>query len=286
MAIRKAAKSKSSGFDALARLLPDDVAAVVCSEAMDLSNVSLFCRRQVECATLFNSIVQIKPGVLMLKSPFKENFIGSLHAYLWLNANFSPEEMVANALVRHVTWYLKVRDIDAVRERAGAERINPSALRGSMKWIEGIIRPTGEFTRDAEADGNPAILAWQHNPGNPPNFAIEVKGPNIADLKGPVFRTLLQSMVDSISIEMGLKRPNAGRPHLAPEAEEAAYLRDHQKAGRTEIAKRLCSCGSSRHTQKCFDRLNKLADSYYRTQRSAFEKLVRKQTRKYPEINS
>jgi hypothetical protein len=30
--------------------------------------------------------------------------------------------------------------------------------------------------------------------------------------------------------------------------------------------------------------LNKLADSFYRTQRSEFEKLVREQTRKYPEI--
>jgi len=30
--------------------------------------------------------------------------------------------------------------------------------------------------------------------------------------------------------------------------------------------------------------LNKLADSFYRTQRSEFEKLVREHARKYPEI--
>ena len=208
MAIRKA-KTKSPGFPSLVRSLPADVAAVVRSKTMDLSGVSLFCRRQAECAALFESIVQIKPGVFALKSPFKENFIGSLHAYLWPNANFSPEEGVANALVRHATWYLKVRDIDAVRER-GTERIKPQALRGSMKWIEGIVRPTGEFTRDPEADGKPAILVWQHNPGDPPGFAIEVRSPGI-NLQGPAFRTLLQSIVDSVSIERSRSSyPSAG----------------------------------------------------------------------------
>jgi hypothetical protein len=291
MAIRKG-KSKSSVFASLAHLLTVDVAAVVQKKAMDLSGVSLFCRRQAECAALFRSIVQIEPGVFALKSPFRENFIGSLHCYVFTNGNFSPEEMVSLALIRHANWYLNIRDIDAMRARArvGDKQLWPSVL-GSVlhapaSYVGGIVRPTGEFTRDPEADGKPAILGWQRNPGNPSSFAIEVRGPGIDDLEGTVFRTLLQSMVDSVSIEMGLKRPSAGRPNLATEAEEAAYLRDHQKAGRTEIAKRLCSCGSSRHTQKCFDRLNKLADSFYRTQRSAFEKLVREQTRKYPEINS
>jgi hypothetical protein len=283
MAMRRA-KSKSSGFAPLARLLPADVAALVRSKAMDLSGVSVFCRRQAECAALFGSIVQIKPGVFELKSPYKENFIGSLLAFLWRNANFSPEEMVANALVRHATWYLKSRDIDAVRARAGGERIQPQALRGSMKWMEGIVRPTGEFTQDPEADGKPAILVWQDTTGNLPGFAIEVCGPGV-NFQGPVFRTLLQSMVDSLTVALELKRPGAGRPHLATQAEAAAYYRDHQKAGRAQIAKSLCSCGRP-HTQKCFDRLNKLADSFYRTQRSAFEKLVRDQTRKYSEINS
>jgi hypothetical protein len=93
-------------------------------------------------------------------------------------------------------------------------------------------------------------------------------------------------MIECLSIELKLKRATAGRPPLSPVAESAAYHRDHLKAGRAQIAKMLCTCGSSRHTQKCFDRLNKLADSFYRKQRTEFEKLVREQTRKYPEINS
>ncbi|HEY4930110.1 MAG TPA: hypothetical protein VII23_00945 [Terriglobales bacterium] len=284
MAVRKA-KSKSSDFASLVRLLPADVAAVVRNEPMDLSGVSVFCRRQAECAALFGSIVQINPGMFKLKSPYKESFIGSLHCFLWPNARFTPEETVANALVRHAMWYLKIRDVDALRERAGAEQIKPQALRGLAQWKEGIVTPSGEFTRDPEADGKPAILAWQGNTGDPSSFAIELCGPGLT-LEGTGFLRTLQSMVDFLATELGLKRTSAGRPHLASQAEEAAYYRDHLKAGRKRILEKLCLCGQPRHTQKCFDRLNKLADSFYRTQRSAFDKLVREQTRKYPEINS
>jgi len=253
---------------------------------MDLSSVSLYCRRQVECAALFKSIVEIRPGVFVLKSPFKEHFIRCLPFHLRNilrnNSDFSPKEMVAIALARHARWYLERHDFDALSERVGAE-IQPCALLGSARWVEGIVRPTGEFTRDPGADGKPAILAWQRNDSDPPSLAIEICGPGVAPRERAFRRTLLQSMVDSLAVTMGLKRPSSGRPHLAVQARKAAYLRDHRKAGRTEIAKRLCSCAQS-HAQKCFDRLNKLADSFYRTRRSEFEKLVREQTRKYPEI--
>jgi hypothetical protein len=284
MATRRS-KSKSSESASLDGW-PADLAAVVRGKTMDLSGVSLFCRRQAECAALFGSIVQLKPGVFTLKSPFKENFIGSLHVWIRPNMGFSPEETVAYALVRHAEWYLKIRDVDALRERAGAIRMKPQMPGPPMGWIEGIVRPTGEFTRDPEADGKPAILGWHEGAGDiAPSLGIEIRGPGVAPQDPAFRRTLLQSMVDSLAVVLELKRPKSGRPK-APQAEGAAYYRDHQGVGRAEIAKRLCSCGSSRHTQQCFDRLNKLADSFYRTQRSSFERLVREQTRKYPEINS
>ncbi|MGO9563824.1 MAG: hypothetical protein ACLPPV_14320 [Candidatus Korobacteraceae bacterium] len=282
------AKSNSSTMALLTRSLSADVAAVVRGKEIDLSRVSLFCRRQAECAALFGSIIQIEPGVFVLKSPFKENFIASLHVYYWPNAVYSPAEMVAMALIRHANWYLKTRDTDALRARPGAKQLSTwlfgHVSYGPGTYLEGIVRPTGEFTRDPEADGTSAILGWQDVSGNPPGLMIDIRGSGVA-VQGPARRKLLQSIVDCLTVEMGLKRPSAGRPHLAGKAEEAAYLRDHRRAGRAEIAKHLCSCGRS-HTQKCFDRLNKLADSFYRTQRSAFEKLVRDQMRKYPEINS
>jgi hypothetical protein len=252
---------------------------------MDLSSISLFCRRQAECATLFGKVVEMKPGMFALRSPFKENFIGSLHAYLWPNARFSPQETIANALVRHATWYLSIHDTDALRQRAG-KPIMPRLLRGSMAWTVGIVRPTGEFTTDPEAEGEPAILAWQDSRDDPPAIAIEVCGPGVNIQDAAFHRTLLESMIECLSIELKLKRATAGRPHLAAAAESAAYHRDHLRVGRAQIAKTLCSCGNSRHTQKCFDRLNKLADSFYRKQRTEFAKLVREQTRKYPGINS
>jgi hypothetical protein len=278
------ANSKKFDFASLARLLPADVAAVVRSKAMDLSSVSLFCSRQAECATLLGSIVQIKPGVFALGSPFRENFIGSLHCYVHPNMGFGPEETVAYALVRHAEWYLRIHDVDALRTRAGSHQMKPRVLcRGPMTWIEGIVRPTGEFTRDPEAEGTAAILVWQDIGGDLPSFAIEICGPGIGPREPAFRRTLLHSMVDSLSVAEGLKRRSAGRPR-AIQAEAAAYWRDHRHKGRATIAKELCSCGGSRHTQKCFDRLNKLADSFYRTQRSSLEKLVREQARKYPEI--
>jgi len=146
---------------------------------MDLSGVSLFCRKQAECAALFESIVQIKPGVFSLKSPFKENSKGSLHCYVYPNAAFSPTETISNALVRHAQWYLKIRDEDALRARVGTEEIKPCALRLPMSWIKGIVRPTGEVTRDPAAGGKPAILVWRHIPGDPSSFAIELCGPDL-----------------------------------------------------------------------------------------------------------
>jgi hypothetical protein len=284
MTVRKT-KNKPSDLASLAKSLQAGVAAIVCSKAMDLSGVSSFCRRQAECAAVFQSVVQIKPGVFSLKSPFKENFIGSIRCYVYPNSDFSPEETVAIALVRHARWYLKIRDTVALRARAGAKEIMPCALRPPASWIGGIVRPTGEFTRDPEADGKPTILVWRDNGGDPSSFAIELCGPSLV-LGGSGFLRTLQSMVDSLAIELGLKQPSVGRPHLASQAEAAAYYRDHRRAGRAQTAEKLCSCGRSPHTQRCFDRLNKLAESFYRTQRSAFDKLVREQTRKYPVINS
>jgi hypothetical protein len=154
--------------------------------------------------------------------------------------------------------------------------------------LEGVVTPTGEFTRNPYADGTPAMLAWQDShsartgKSEVASFALEIRGLGIAPRQA-AFRKTLQSMVDCLIVELGLKRRNAGRPR-AIQAEEAAYLRDHRHAGRAAIATKLCSCGNSRHTQKCFDRLNKLADSFYRTQRSSLEKRVREPAIKSPEV--
>jgi hypothetical protein len=283
MASQRRKKSKPAEV-ALYSRLSADVTAVVRRKVMDFRDVSLFCRRQAECAALFGKIVEIKPGVFALKSPYRENFIGSLHAFIWANAPFSPQEMIAHALLRHAKWYLSIRDTDALREKAG-KPIRPRLLRGSMEWTEGIIRPDGEFTTDPEAAGTPATLVWQDSPGDPPAIAVEVCGPGVST-KDPAFRRrLLKSMIECLSLTLKLKRATAGRPSSESTAESAAYHRDHLKVGRAQIAKILCTCGSS-HTQKCFDRLNKLADNFYRKQRADFAKLVREQTRKYPEIDS
>jgi hypothetical protein len=169
---KRQAKSKSPVFASLAHLLPADVAAVVRCKEIDLTRLSPFYTRQAECAVLFGGIVQVRPGVFTLKSPFKENFISSLHAYNLVN--MKPAERVAYSLIRHATWYLKIDDVDTLRARAGTRQIKPRDLRrGGTTWKEGIVRPTGEFTRDPTAEGQPVILVWHDDKDNdPPSFAI------------------------------------------------------------------------------------------------------------------
>lgn len=282
MALRR--NTKKDQTDLYDRL-PAELAAVVRDETIDLTQVSPFCRKQAECTPLFEKIVQIQPGIFALRPPFRENFIKSLHAYIWPNAQFSPQETVANALLRHAKWYLSTHDTDTFRANT-KKPIVPRLLRPNFTWIEGIVRPNGEFTTNSECEGEAAILVWQDSPGDPPAIAIEICGLAVGTTK-PAFRLrLLESMLECLSIALELKRPTAGRPVMTVLAESAAYQRDHLRLGRAQIAKALCSCGGSRHTQKCFDRLNKLADGFYRNQRNEFTKLVREQARKYSEIKS
>jgi hypothetical protein len=132
------------------------------------------------CAALFKSIVQIKPGVFELRSSYKENFIGSLHLWVYLSLNFSPEETVAYALVRHAERYFRIRDALA-GEKLGTRQIKPRALGPPNVWKNGVVRPTGEFTRDLEADGELAVLFWQDKAGDPrPSLALEICGPGVA----------------------------------------------------------------------------------------------------------
>ena len=105
--------------------------------------------------------------MFVLKSSFRQNSIGSLHAYVFQNSTFNPQEIVALAPIKHAKWYMAIRDIDAMREKAG-RRIIPRLLRNSFQWIEGLICSTGEFTTDPEVEGTPAVLGWQYDSGDPP----------------------------------------------------------------------------------------------------------------------
>jgi hypothetical protein len=92
-----------------------------------------------------------------------------------------------------------------------------------MWTIGGVVKPTGEFTGDPEAEGKPAILSWQDNSGDPRSFALEICVPGVAQREPAFRRALLQSMVDSVAVQLELKRPAAG-PHQAQRAQSAAYL--------------------------------------------------------------
>src|SRR5262249_21348828 len=157
------------------------------------------------------------------------------------DTSVSPQVIFASALLRHAKWYLSIRDTDALRARAG-KPIWPRLLRGSMAWTEGIVRPTGRFTTDPEAEGTPGIFGWQDSPGNPPAIAIEVCGEDVR-----FTRRLLASISDCLAVQLNLKRAGSGRPRLTAQSELAAYHRDHLKQGKAQMAKALCACGESRH---------------------------------------
>jgi hypothetical protein len=67
---------------ALGPRVPPDVAKQLSRNVIDLAGVSTFFKRQAECAALFTEgIEQTAPGKFMLRSPFRENFIGSLGCF-------------------------------------------------------------------------------------------------------------------------------------------------------------------------------------------------------------
>jgi hypothetical protein len=264
--------------------IPPDVADLVIRDVIDLTGTSAFCRRSAELAALFSDGVdQITPGRFTLKPPFRENFIGSLFAYIYPNARFTPAETIAYALSKHVMWYLGVGEIDRIRGRF-IEDLQPAALQPALKgplecWA-GFVDAGGGFSIDSEKNGTPAILAFQEIAGEITSLALEIRGRELSN-KNPGFRrTLLQSALKSALQKLNLQQPHPGRPHDSRKAEQIALARDHECRQNQTIAREFCSCGQGRHTRRCLDRLDALANSFYSVQQSRLEKLIKCQDRK------
>jgi len=264
--------------------IPSAVAELVCREVIDLTGVSTFFRRQAECAAQFTEgIEQRAPGCFVLKSPFRENFVGSLPVYIF--PNLGAAETIAYTLPRHAAWYLRTRDVDRIRRRFAAEltegrTLQPIALKpGTIQWWEGFIAADGEFAINAEKQGTPGILAFQEISGDNTSLALEIRGPDVGR-QDPAFRkTLLKSALKAALLRLGLEQPRRGRRHDDQRAEKIAHARDHKRLKNLNIARQFCDCGQQRHAGRCFDRLNAVADSFYSVQRSHFEKLVKSQAR-------
>jgi hypothetical protein len=264
-----------------------DMPELLRRNVIDLTGASEFCMRQAECAAPFTYGVELRaPGHFVLKSPFRENFLASLFAYIHPEANFSAAETVACALPRHAVWYLGAREIDRIRSRFYEEMslpLEPVALHGPHQYWQGLIRENGEFATNAEKQGTPAILVFQELSGDAPSLALEIRGRDVGK-KDPAFRkTLLESALKETLLKLSLQKPHRGRPHDADRAELIAHARDHEHLEMPGIATKFCDCRQSRHGAKCFDRLNSQADSFYSIQRSRLEKLVKSQAKRIPE---
>src|SRR5208283_697515 len=231
---------------------PSEIMQLVRRDVIDLTGVSKFFERQAEFAALFtDGIEQRAPGHFVLKSPFRENFIGSFHIYIYPEAPFSPAETIAYALRRHVELYLRSCDTHRISSRFYAElnpltKLEPAALRARgdpTHWWQGFIGVDGKFAINPEKQGTPAVLVFQEISGENMSLALEIRGPDVGT-RDPAFRrTLLKSVLKEALLQLGLEQSRPGRPHHAQRAEGIAYNRDHKRLTKQKIAAQFCDCG-------------------------------------------
>jgi len=256
-----------------AKDVASNVVAVASQERIDLNVVSRFCRKIAQSTLEFSEGVQITDnGFLILKSPFRENFVQSLLVYEYPFARFSAEETIAYTLPRHICWYLKSRRLDTVRERFVAEfngPLMPAILRGNLQFWEGLVSEGGSFSVEPKKSGVPAIIAFQAVEGEPPSLALEIRGPAVANADATFRKTLLETALKEVIIATGLAKGGRGRPRIPGLPENLAHARDHRNLGKVAIAKEFCDCRQERHDRRCFDRLLKLADGFYASKRAS-----------------
>src|SRR5437764_8719135 len=130
------------------------------TDVLALSSASLFCRKQAHCASLFKEgIEEVEPGKFVLKSPFKESFLGSLHLYEYPNAEFTPIDTIAQALLRHAEWFLNVERIDSIRSKFKNEP--EITLDPPCRYWDVWGTDDGDLGGEPSEDGSPALLGFR-----------------------------------------------------------------------------------------------------------------------------
>jgi hypothetical protein len=208
-----------------------------------------------------------------LKNQFNSYFLSSLSVFL-RDDHRKPADMLADALFCLGRQWARI-DCGALAMAAiPSEEFLRKTWKTAGDWESFGWDTTRPPTMTIRVKGEPAVIFmgwWMTlNPNSPPQ-----KHPGIKELRENA-ETVLDSLVGTVKRNLKLSRPEKGRPRINF-GEHAAYLLDHEKQSIILIAKRLCQLpqgASPSMRRRCFDRIRKAANNYYKLLRSDYTTLT------------
>jgi hypothetical protein len=292
---------------------PSAVKDLIRGSVINLSAASDFYKKKAEVAALLPDFVEPLPNCqYRLKNNFDRYFFINLHLFL-RNDGRRPADALAEALFFLGRQWAKIDYGKLPIAVTPSDEFLRSAWKGAADWDAFVVRDgcIGEaWWHNLGADGRVRSWSGGSDPSDfelridfgwdttkPPTMTIRVKGepaaifmrwwmtlnPNSPPQKYPGIKelrdnaeTVLDSVVGSVKRNLKLTRPEKGRPRIGF-GEHAAYLLDHEKQNMAMIAKKLRQLpqdASPSMRRRCFDRIRKAANNYYKLLRSDYTTLT------------
>jgi hypothetical protein len=276
---------------------------------IDVSGASDFYKKKAEVAALLQDFVEpLANFQYRLKNQFDSYFLSSLPIFLQSDQR-NPSDRLADALFYLGRQWAKIDYGTLPIASVPSDEFLRNAWKTAGDWESFLSRDgcIGEaWWHNLGADGKVRNWSGGIDPNDfqlridfgwdttkPPTMTIQVKGepaaifmgwwmtlnPNSPPQKHPRIKELqenteivLDSIVGSVKRNLKLSRPEKGRPRV-DFGEHAAYLLDHKKQNMAMIAKELCQLrqdASPAMRRRCFDRIKKAANNYYKLLRSDY----------------
>jgi hypothetical protein len=293
--------------------LPENVRRLIRGKVIDLSGASNFFKKRAEAASSLQGFVEpLHNFHYRLTNRFDSFYFVNLHHFYGSNSLEVPDAL-AEGLYQLGRHWAKIDCGNLPIASIPSDDFLRSEWQGADDWGAFLLRDAciGEvWWHSLGGDGKIRNWNGRSDPGDfelridfgpettkPPVVTISVKGepaailmrwwmtltPNSAPQKFPGIEALrekagnmLDSLAGQLKTNLKLTKPKKGRPR-DDFGEQAAYLRDHKKQNMALIAKELCKLpphASATERRKCFDRIRKAANNYYKLLRSDYNKLT------------
>jgi hypothetical protein len=293
--------------------LPPSVQNLVSGSVIDVSGASDFYKKKAEVATLLENFIELHPHFrYRLKNGFDGYFLVNLPLFLRGHPT-KPADALADALFFLGRQWAKTGYGKMPIASIPSDDFLRDSWKDATDWDAFLLREgcIGEVWRH-NLGANGEVRAWaggwdpsdfelliEFGPDTtkPPTMTIRVKGepaaifmrwwmtlnPNSPPQKHPGIKalqekaeTVLDAIAGRLKMNLKLTRPEKGRPWV-DFGEHAAYLLDHKRQNMALIAKELCQLpqdASSSMRRRCFDRIRKAVNNYYKLLRSDYRTLT------------
>jgi hypothetical protein len=289
---------------------PAQIARLVKGSVINLSGASDFYKKKAHVATLLADLVEpLSNFRYRLKGGFAPYYFGNLRFYLQPSDSRSVADNMAEALFALSKNLPKIDYGRLPIGSIPTDEFLRDAWKGADEW-DAFLRRNARIGRgwinEMSDDGTVRNWSGEFDPdvfdlfirfGNdtkkPPTMSIDVKGKaaalfmdfwmtlnlNSSQEEYPMKDELrnraglvLDSIVKLLKTKLTILRPEKGRPPSGF-GEKAAYLLHHDKKKVFQVANELCKLppdATPSARRKCFDRIRKAANSYYRQLESEF----------------